>query len=109
MKQAGLALPDPMLTAPENWTESYVITGRLIAAIRGQEELQTADHSACILEVRTLVRKRSVLLADESLAENLAGYPFQGARQLWRAKKTGTWLTVQPSTVKGTKLVAQEW
>ena len=27
VKQAGLALPDPVQTAPENWTESCVITG----------------------------------------------------------------------------------
>ena len=26
VKQAGLALPDPSQTAPENWTVSYVIT-----------------------------------------------------------------------------------
>ena len=35
VKQEGLAIPDPDLTAPENWTESCVITGHLIAALRG--------------------------------------------------------------------------
>ena len=30
-------------------------------------------------------------------------------RRLQRATKTGAWLTVQPSTVNGTKLGAQEW
>ena len=37
VKQAGLALPDPTKTAPESWTASCVITGHLVAALRGQE------------------------------------------------------------------------
>ena len=36
VKQAGLALPYPTLTAPENWIASCVITGHLVAALRGQ-------------------------------------------------------------------------
>ena len=47
VKQAGLALPDPTLTAPENWTASCFITGNLVAALRGHVEFLTADHSAC--------------------------------------------------------------
>ena len=39
VKQAGLDLPDPTLTAPENRTASCVITGHLVAALRGQVEL----------------------------------------------------------------------
>ena len=46
VKQAGLALPSPSQTAPENWTESCVITGHPVAALRGQVEFRTADHSA---------------------------------------------------------------
>ena len=45
-KQAGLALPYPKKTAPENWTASCVITGHLVAALKGQVEFRTADHSA---------------------------------------------------------------
>ena len=50
VKQAGLALPDSTQTAPENWTASYVITGHLVAALRGQVGFQTADHVACFRE-----------------------------------------------------------
>ena len=39
----------------------------------------------------------------------IAGSPVQGACQLRRAKKTGACLTVQPYTVNGTYLGAQEW
>ena len=56
VKQAGLDPPKPSQTVPENWTASCVITGYLVAALRGQVELQTADHSACLREGRTEVR-----------------------------------------------------
>ena len=55
VKQAGLALPYPTLTAPENWTVLCVITGHLVAALRGQVEFQTADQSACLREDQTEV------------------------------------------------------
>ena len=108
VKQAGLALLDPTKTDSENWTTSCVITGHLVVALRGKEEFRTADHLACLGEGRTAVRKRSVLLAEEALAKTIAGGAFQGARQLQRATNTGAWLTVQPSTVNGAELDAQE-
>ena len=55
------------------------------------------------------VWKRGVLLAEEALAETLAGPPVQGNRRLLWETKTGAWLTVQPFTVNGMKLCVQEW
>ena len=75
LKQAGLDLPDPMKTASDHCTASCVITGHLVAALRDQEEFRMADHSACLQEGRMVVRKRSVLLAEESLAKNFTGGP----------------------------------
>ena len=46
VKQAGLALPGPSQTAPENCTASCVITGHLVTALRYQVKSRTADHSA---------------------------------------------------------------
>ena len=40
VKQTGLALPDPTRMAPENFTSSCVITGHLVAALRGQVEFR---------------------------------------------------------------------
>ena len=74
VKQAGLALPYPTLTAPEKWTAPCVITGHLVAALRGQVEFRTADHSACLREGRTAVWRRSTQRAEEAL-----GAPVQGA------------------------------
>ena len=45
VKQAGLALPDPVQTALENWTVSCVITVHLVAALRGQVVFRMANHS----------------------------------------------------------------
>ena len=58
VKQARLAMPDPTQMAPENWTESCVITGNLFAALRGQVEFQTADDSAYLREGLTAVRRQ---------------------------------------------------
>ena len=88
---------------------SCVITGHLIAALRVYEEFRTADYSACLWEGRAAVQKRSVLLAEEALAETLVGSPFQGACRMQQAMKTGAWLTVQLYIVNGTELDAQEW
>ena len=58
VKQDVFDLPDPSQTAPENCTESCVITGHLVSALRGQVEFRTADHSACLREGRAVVWQR---------------------------------------------------
>ena len=71
--QSGLALPYPMNTSPENWTAPCVIIGHLVAALRGQEEFRTSDHSAFLQEGRTALQKQSALLVEEALVETLSG------------------------------------
>ena len=46
VKQSDLDLPYHTKTAPDNCIASCVITGNIVAALRGQEEFWTADHSA---------------------------------------------------------------
>ena len=108
VKQSGLVLPDPTKTAPANWTASCVISGHLITSLRGQEEFQTADHSDCLQEGRTVVRKWSALMVEEALPVTISGYPVQGARRMQQAKKTGKWQMVQLSTVNRTGLGERE-
>ena len=71
VKQAVLALPDPSQTASENWTASCVITGHLVAALRGKVEFWMADHSSCLREGRTTVRRRGQRQAEEALTATL--------------------------------------
>ena len=75
MKQAGLALPDPVNTSPKNWTASCLITGHLVAALRGQVIFRTADHSACIWGGRLAVRHREEKRVKEALTAALEGAP----------------------------------
>ena len=48
-------------------------------------------------------------MEEDSLTETIAGAPVQGAHRLRHATETGAWLTVQPFTLNGKELVAQEW
>ena len=82
VKQAGLALLEPTLTAPENWTKSCVITGQLVAELSGHVEFRTADHSACLQEVWMAVRWRSTQWAEGSLAATISGALVQGTCRL---------------------------
>ena len=107
VKQAVLALPYLTNTVPENLKAYCVITGYLVIALRGQEEFRTADYSSYLQEWRAEARKRSVLQADKSFVETLAGAPVQDACRLRQETKTGSWLTMHQSTVNWTKLGAQ--
>ena len=80
MKQAGLAIPDLVKTAPENWTASCVITGHLVAALRGHVVFLTADHSACLRGGRLAVRHWGEQRAEEALTAALEGALVMQAR-----------------------------
>ena len=83
-------------------------TGRL-PVLRGQVPFRTAYHAACLRDGRAAVRRHNVAKAMASLETSIARTPVEVTRWLRRATKTGAWLTVQPSTVNGTELGAQEW
>ena len=109
LKQAEMAHPDPTRTAPKKWQASCVITGHLVSALRGQVPFRTADHAACLRDGRAVVRRQNVAKAMASLEATIARAPAFVTRRLLGATKNRAWLTVQPSTVNGTGLGAQEW
>ena len=109
VKQAGMALPDPKRTAPNNWQAYCVITGNLVSALRGHVIFQTSDHTTCLWDGRAGVRRKSVVKVMVSLEATIAGSPEVVTCRLQRAAKTGAWLTMQLSTVNGTELGLQEW
>ena len=82
VKQAGLALPDPTRTSPDNWQASCVILGYLVSALRGQVTFRTADHAACLRDERVAVRKKSVEKAMASLEATITGEPEVVTRRL---------------------------
>ena len=71
VKQAGLAIPDPVKMAPENWTASCIITGHLVTALRGQATFRTADHMACLRGGRLAVQHRGDQRAEAALTAAL--------------------------------------
>ena len=75
VNQAGLALSNPTQTAPDNWKASCVVTGHLVAALRGQLGFRTEDHSACLQEGRMAVWQRGQRRAEEALKAALEGAP----------------------------------
>ena len=75
VKQAGLALPDPTRTAPDNWQASCVITGHLVLALRVQVPFRTVDHVACLRDGRAAVRRKSVAKAMASMEATISGAP----------------------------------
>ena len=94
---------------PANWQASCVITGHLVSVLRGQVPFRTADYAACLRDGRAEVRQLNVAKAVASLETTIARSPAVVTFRLRRETKTGAWLTVQPSTVNGTELGAQEW
>ena len=82
VKQAGLAIPDPVKTAPENWTASCVITGHLVAALRDQAAFRTVDHTACLRGGRLAVRHRGEQRVEAALTAALEGAPVLQARRM---------------------------
>ena len=72
-------------------------------------EFRTADHSACLWKGRTAVRRRGQIRAEEAMTAALEGPPVLHTHRLRRATNTGDLITVQPSTVNGTDMGAQEW
>ena len=66
-------LPDPTNLAPENWTASCVV-----AALRGQEDFRTDDHSTYLHEGKDEeLWKRRILWEEEVLGETIEGAPVQ--------------------------------
>ena len=90
-----MALPDPTLTAPENWQAFCVITGHLVSALRGQVPFRTADHAACLRDGRAAVCRHNVAKAVASLETTIARSPAVVTQRLRRAMKNGACLTVQ--------------
>ena len=80
-----------------------------MSELRGQVSFRTADHAACLRDGRAAVRRQNVAKAMASLEMSIARAPVEVTRRLRRATKNRAWLTVQPSTVNGTELGAQEW
>ena len=73
VKQSGIALFSPTQTDGSIWTESCVITGHLIAALRRTAYFWSGYHSLLMGEVRDEICRRHAEAAESALGEGGGG------------------------------------
>ena len=67
VNQDGIALTNPTHTTGANCTVSCVVTGHLVAALRGTAEFSLGDHALLMGEVREEIRWRHAEVAETAL------------------------------------------
>ena len=68
VKHAGLAIPDPAHMAKGNWTASCVVTGHLVAALRGRVEFRSGDHTQLLTDDRKEIRRQKDQEVEEAFS-----------------------------------------
>jgi hypothetical protein len=67
MKHAGLAMPDPTISAKLNYMVSTLIDGHLFNALIGVTRFRLADHVATIQEVKIKLQAHKAARHDSEL------------------------------------------
>ena len=67
-----MVIPQPTLSAWENWIASCFITGHLVAALRRRTEFNTVDNYMLLLEGQGDIRSHHVQGAQTALDEAMA-------------------------------------
>ncbi len=109
VKQGGLAIRNPVATAPRLHQASTEATSLLVASLLDNTALDNEAHAGCVRAAGTAARKARVddgRAVVEQLSQH--GGP-KVAKRLGRMKETGAWLTVIPDRFGGTVLSLQEW
>ena len=57
VKNDRIALPDPTLTAHENWMASYIVTTHFIEALQGWVEFRSGYHAQKLRDGNTDIRR----------------------------------------------------
>ena len=108
IKHVGLEIVDLTLTAHGNWNILYVVTGHLVADLRGCDKFHSGDHTPLLNDGRAAIRRRKVQEAEESLSAAMGGLSLMEGLRLHRRQKIGAWLSVEPYMVNGMELGPQE-
>lgn len=109
VKLAGLGIPDPVKSAPGNFTTSAAVTTKLAESLRNSTNLDVGTyvrHATGILQEEREA-KRTALVAD--LTAFIDHSTPNDARRLKRTQETGAWLTALPNTWNDTILSAEEF
>jgi hypothetical protein len=109
VKHAGIAIPNPTTSARGNFMASTVVCGHLVAALRERVQFNRAEHKSVIKEGRAAIKINRTVVHDNELSRLLRPLPPEKKRIIERGRRTGAWISVQPSTVNGTELSAKEF
>jgi hypothetical protein len=109
VKHAGLAFPNPVLSADKNYEASMLSLSHILAAFPGVDEFRSADHIAIVREVRSELKTRKTKRNNATLMAIVNKLSCDDRRTILRGRDTGQWLTMPPSIVNGTELSAQEF
>lgn len=111
VKSAGLAIPDPTVTANDNYMTSSLVCGHLVQAIRTDSEVtfSSVDHKSTRSSTIAEIRKRKTEEEKGILEDICSKLDPDTARTIKRGALCGQWLSVLPSTVNGTELSPQEF
>ena len=109
VKCAGIAIPNPVVTAAANYQASTVLCSHLLSALRGATPFCSADHKTTIHMTRSELQVRNSAAHASVLRQQLATLPPALQRIIGRGTSTGHWLSVLPSLVNGTDLSALEF
>ena len=109
VKHAGIAIPNPTTSAGGNFRASTIVCGHLVTSLRKRVTFNGAEHTSVIKEGRSAMRLCRTAVDDNELTRLLRNLPQEKRRIIERGRRTGAWISVQPSTVNGTELSAEEF
>ena len=111
VKHSGLAIPDPTLTASDNYKTSTLVCGHLVQAIRTDSEVKfsLADHLSTRQVNLNQIGNRHTEEYEAKLEEITSKLDADTARIIRRGGLCGRWLSVMPLSVNGTELSRQEF
>ena len=109
LKHAGLDLPNPTLSTPDNCKAPSIFTGHLVSAIRVHMDFHSDNHANIMRDKRFYIRCWNTTSAVQVLAElTVKPFPMEICCIQWR-NKIGECISIHPSTANGTELESQEW
>ena len=110
VRHAGIGIPNPVTSAPEQFAASRAVTAALSSSIQDGSPFDATVYKAGASAVRReLTAARSASHAT-SLQQHLATeVSTVRKRRLLRARETGLWLTLSPELLNGTDLSAEEF
>jgi hypothetical protein len=109
VKQGGLALRNPVTSAPLLHASSKEACELLVKALHKNGELNADGHRACVREAGDRARKTRIKEEEASLEEMKKRDGRKVAKRLERTKETGAWLSCVPNRFDGTEVSGEEF